>query len=95
VAPQYETLDFFDRIRRATLNFLVECAASGGSWAKAIKTFRGEGQTPLMTITKSKGLEYDQVFLLGLNDTEWWSFDKDPSEGHSVFFVPRRAPGKA
>jgi superfamily I DNA/RNA helicase len=87
VAPQYGTSDFFDRIRKATLNFLVECAASGGSWAKAIDAFRGEGQTPLMTITKSKGLEYDTVFLLGLNDTEWWSFDRDPSEGHSIFFV--------
>ncbi|WP_199084481.1 ATP-dependent helicase [Bosea sp. ASV33] len=86
VAPQYGTADFFRRVRDATRDFLVECSAAG-SWAGTIRTFRGEGQTPLMTITKSKGLEYDQVFLLGLNDTEWWSFDKDPGEGHSVFFV--------
>jgi hypothetical protein len=25
--------------------------------------------------------------LLGLNDSDWWSFDRDPTEGHSVFFV--------
>lgn len=39
VVPQYGTLDFFDRIRRATKNFLIECAASGGSWGKAISFF--------------------------------------------------------
>lgn len=22
-----------------------------------------------------------------MNDAEWWSFDRDPSEGHSIFFV--------
>ena len=40
-----------------------------------------------MTITKSKGLEYDLVILLGLDDDQWWSFKDNPQEGHSTFFV--------
>lgn len=40
-----------------------------------------------MTITKSKGLEYDLVILLGSNDTEWWSFGRDPGKGHSTLFM--------
>lgn len=87
LAPQYLTGDFLDRVRNATLCFLLECAAVSGSWIEAIQRFRGIGQTPLLTITKSKGLEYDLVVLLGLNDDEWWSFDQDPGEGHSTFFV--------
>lgn len=87
VAPQYATGDQFSRIRGATSSFLTECATRPGSWQDLLARFRGVGQTPLMTITKSKGLEYDLVILLGLNDTQWWSFDKDPTEGHSLFFV--------
>ena len=43
--------------------------------------------SPLLTITKSKGLEYDLVILLGLDDDQWWSFKNNPEEGHSTFFV--------
>ncbi len=87
VAPQYGSGDLFIRIRAATSAFLAECATQSQSWQDLLSRFRGVGQTPLMTITKSKGLEYDLVMLLGLNDSEWWSFDKDPAEGHSTFFV--------
>ena len=87
VAPQYSTGDLFSRIRAATSAFFGECVAQSGSWQDLLSRFRGLDQTPLMTITKSKGLEYDLVMLLGLNDSEWWSFDKDPAEGHSTFFV--------
>ncbi|WP_295226035.1 ATP-dependent helicase [uncultured Brevundimonas sp.] len=86
-APQYSSEDFFDRIRRATVSFLSEIAAKGVPWSKLLETSRGINEVPLLTITKSKGLEYDLVILLGLNDQEWWSFDKDPGEGHSNFFV--------
>jgi superfamily I DNA/RNA helicase len=87
VAPQYATGDLFERIRTATLAFLVECSAPTCDWKTLFERYRGVGQTPLLTITKSKGLEYDLVMLLGLNDSEWWSFPKDPGEGHSNFFV--------
>lgn len=86
-APQYATGDLFDRVRRATAAFLAESATGNTDWSTVLKRFGGIDQTPLLTITKSKGLEYDLVILLGLNDQEWWSFDKDPAEGHSNFFV--------
>ena len=87
LAPQYAANDFFDRIREATIAFLVECSEATGTWIEAIDRFRGVGQVSLLTITKSKGLEYDLVVLLGLNDDQWWSFQNDTEEGHSVFFV--------
>jgi len=87
ISPQYATGDFFNRIRAATKAFLLEGAVSGGTWAQLLQRFRGLGQVPLLTITKSKGLEYSLVILLGLNDDEWWSFSKNPAEGRSVFFV--------
>ena len=87
LAPQYQQGDFFERVRAATKSFLVECANGGANWHQLISRYRGENQVPLMTITKSKGLEYDIVLLLGLDDQQWWSFKHNPDEGHSTFFV--------
>ncbi len=86
-APQYQQGDFFDGVRNATKAFLKECATGGITWREMLVRYRGEHQVPLMTITKSKGLEYDLVFLVGLDDQQWWSFKLNPSEGHSTFFV--------
>ena len=86
LAPQYQQGEFFDRIRSATKTFLLECG-DGVGWSDMLSYYRGDNQIPLMTITKSKGLEYDIVVLLGLNDEQWWSFKNNPTEGHSTFFV--------
>jgi superfamily I DNA/RNA helicase len=40
-----------------------------------------------MTIHKSKGLEYDSIFLIGLDDNSWWSYSPANPEGASTFFV--------
>src|SRR4029077_3610041 len=68
-------------------SFLKECAVNSTSWKSALARYRGDEQVPLLTITKSKGLEYDVVVLLGLDDSDWWSFQRNPDEGHSTFFV--------
>lgn len=87
MAPHYQQGDYFQKIQRATKNLLLESTNGTRSWKDAISWYRGEGQVPLLTITKSKGLEYNLVVLLGLDDTQWWSFAGNPTEGHSNFFV--------
>lgn len=42
---------------------------------------------PIMTIHKSKGLEYEEIYFLGLEDSAFWSFNKQPEEDKSAFFV--------
>jgi len=42
---------------------------------------------PLMTIHKSKGLEYHTVIFVGLDDQAWWSFANDKIEATAGFFV--------
>ncbi len=41
----------------------------------------------LMTIHRSKGLEYHTVVLLGLDDNQWWSYSKNAAEATSAFYV--------
>ncbi|WGI73318.1 ATP-dependent helicase [Sinorhizobium meliloti] len=87
LAPHYQQGSYFDQIRAATRAFLKEAANGKRNWKEVFRWYRGEGQVPLLTIAKSKGLEYSVVVQLGLDDTQWWSFAKDPTDGHSNFFV--------
>ena len=41
----------------------------------------------VMTIHKSKGLEYHTVIFIGLEDGAFWSYDKQPDEDKCAFFV--------
>lgn len=87
LAPQYQQGDYFTKVLSATTSYLGECVDEATDWLGALSLFRGEQQVPILTITKSKGLEYKIVIILGMDDDDWWSFQKDPEEGHSNFFV--------
>lgn len=67
--------------------FFDEYVAACGDWDRAIENFRGEHSVPIMTIHKSKGLEYTAVYFVGLEDSAFWSFRKQPDEDRCTFFV--------
>lgn len=56
-------------------------------WKDAIDRFIGKDSIPIMTIHKSKGLEYESVFFMGLEDSAFWNFTKQPDEDKCTFFV--------
>lgn len=56
-------------------------------WNTAIENLKGENSIPIMTIHKSKGLEYDAVFFIGLEDGAFWTFNKQRNEDFCTFFV--------
>ena len=62
-------------------------AAVSRTWIECLDLFEGHGSTPLMTVHKSKGLEYDTVVFIGLDDESWWSHRPGNIEGRSTFFV--------
>lgn len=64
-----------------------EYSQSQGAWIDIVSNFRGENSIPIMTIHKSKGLEYDIVYFLGLEDSAFWNFNNQPEEDKSAFFV--------
>ncbi len=67
--------------------FFAEYVAACGDWNRAIENFRGEHSIPIMTIHKSKGLEYTAVYFVGLEDSAFWSFRNQPDEDRCTFFV--------
>ncbi|MEV8339771.1 ATP-dependent helicase [Leucobacter sp. NPDC077196] len=57
------------------------------SWHELINNIEATDSIALMTIHRSKGLEYHTVIITGLDDQQWWSYQMDPREGNSTFFV--------
>lgn len=53
----------------------------------ALDCIFGIDSVPVLTIHKSKGLEYHTVFFVGLEDGAFWSFSKQPEEDKCAFFV--------
>ncbi|MCM1008358.1 MAG: ATP-dependent helicase [Ruminococcus flavefaciens] len=57
------------------------------NWLLALENFEGLNSVPIMTIHKSKGLEYQAVYFVGLEDSAFWNFKKQPEEDRCAFFV--------
>lgn len=52
--------------------------------ANALARFSDDRAVRIMTIHKSKGLEFNTVIMLGVEDQTYWG---DPAEQRSAFFV--------
>jgi len=62
----------------------------GGSDISEIVTldqFCGLDTIPIMTVHKSKGLEYHTILFVGLEDGAFWTFNTQQDEDKSTFFV--------
>jgi superfamily I DNA/RNA helicase len=66
---------------------LSACAKDAEDWSACLDAFEGVAQIPLMTVHKSKGLEYDTIIFIGLDDQAWWSHSPANPEGLATFFV--------
>jgi superfamily I DNA/RNA helicase len=66
---------------------LAAVAGGGSDWADVLGQFECADAVVLLTAHRSKGLEYHTVFFLGLDDQQWWAYDRDPIEATSTFFV--------
>tara|TARA_R110002167_G_scaffold102020_3_gene265083 strand:- start:1923 stop:3806 length:1884 start_codon:yes stop_codon:yes gene_type:complete len=63
------------------------CADGAPDWTACLDAFEGLNQIPMMTVHKSKGLEYDTIVFVGLDDRAWWSHTPGDPEGVAAFFV--------
>lgn len=66
---------------------LAEVLRRVDSWASVSNAFFDEDAVPLLTIHRSKGLEYHTVFFIGLDRDQWWAHAKDTVESTMTFFV--------
>ena len=78
---------WLDKVLDAAAVHLLAASTGCVDWSKALDAYEGVDAIPLMTIHKSKGLEYHSVIFVGLDDAAWWSFDNDQIEATAGFFV--------
>ncbi|SHH97830.1 Superfamily I DNA or RNA helicase [Clostridium collagenovorans DSM 3089] len=84
---QYKSKDYFDDlVDKFKRSVWIEYNETK-DWIKAIDNFEGKNSIPIMTIHKSKGLEYDTIFFVGLEDSAFWNFKNQPHEDRCAFFV--------
>jgi superfamily I DNA/RNA helicase len=86
--PAYAQGGWLDKIVKAATLHLRASSQATKDWTDALEAYEGVHAVPLMTIHKSKGLEYHTVTFVGLDDDAWRrSFEEDPAEATAGFFV--------
>lgn len=87
ISPSYSRQRDFNRACKGFMELLLESATSSASWSDCLDHFEGKGQIPLMTIHKSKGLEFHTILFHGLDNQTWWSLTRNRPEELRAFFV--------
>ena len=86
--PEYNQGTYLnDRLKKFSELLWIEIIAANKVWKDAIDNFNGKNSISIMTIHKSKGLEYSSVYFLGLEDSAFWNFKNQPEEDRCAFFV--------
>lgn len=85
--PAYQRNQDFDRVWKGFVGLLTESVKETTNWSDVLDRFEGLGQVLLMTIHKSKGLEFHTIIFLGLDNKTWWSLMPSKPEELNAFFV--------
>lgn len=78
---EYNNLEYIESIIQACVTFYEECKTD--DWPSFLANVEGKDVVRIMTIHKSKGLEYHTVIFTEFNDDAFWNNDDDVN----VFFV--------
>ncbi|WDF73048.1 UvrD-helicase domain-containing protein [Novosphingobium sp. KACC 22771] len=85
--PAYYRDADFARVVDGFVVLLEESIDASHSWSEALDRFEGLNQVALMTIHKSKGLEFHTMIFFGLDSRSWGSLQPDADEELNAFFV--------
>lgn len=85
--PQYSQGEFYNTTIADCAVALVEARGRTANWTEALDDFLGIHCLPIMTIAKSKGLEFHTVIVLGLEDYAFHHATNLLNEDECNFFV--------
>lgn len=84
---QYEEKRYFDSVMTSLAALMDEYAEDAEDWSDLIDAVEGKGQVRLLTVHKSKGLEYHTVIFVGLHDNALFGYRRNREEETNTFFV--------
>lgn len=85
--PVYTNDAFLDLTISDFIRELTGSVVTGQGIIKALDRLVGHDTIPVMTVHKSKGLEYHTVIFVGLEDDAFWTYQKQTDEDNCTFFV--------
>jgi DNA helicase II / ATP-dependent DNA helicase PcrA len=85
--PGYKNSAVLDAHIKEVQDELISNYTSLNDITAALDMLVGKDTIPVMTIHKSKGLEYHTVIFIGLEDGAFWTFQRQPDEDKCTFFV--------
>ena len=85
--PNYKNSKFLEHTLNQLSESLEKYKEESENTYEAVQKLLGKDSVPIMTIHKSKGLEYNSIIFVGLEDGAFWSFEKQPDEDKCAFFV--------
>ncbi|MBX2887472.1 MAG: ATP-dependent helicase [Ferruginibacter sp.] len=85
--PGYRNSAVLDAHIKEVQDELISNYTSLNDINAALDMLIGKDTIPVMTIHKSKGLEYHTVIFIGLEDGAFWTFQRQPDEDKCTFFV--------
>jgi DNA helicase II / ATP-dependent DNA helicase PcrA len=84
---QYLQSEFLEQTIESLAEHLASYRAENPDWPSTLDTFLGLDCIPIMSIHKSKGLEYHSVILLGLEDYPFRGITSGDGQEDCNFFV--------
>lgn len=87
VYRQYGNGAYLEEMVDGLAEALQKSANISASAHEAVNDVIGLDVVPALTIHKSKGLEFNTVIFLGLEDSQWWAFSNQAEEEKRAFFV--------
>jgi DNA helicase-2/ATP-dependent DNA helicase PcrA len=84
---QYRGGSYFKNMIDILSKVLQAALDTTGNAKDTVDDVVGFDIVPAMTIHKSKGLEFNTVIFLGLEDSQWWAFGNQSDEEKRGFFV--------
>ncbi|SPO55676.1 UvrD/REP helicase [Pseudomonas sp. JV551A1] len=85
LSHDYESRDRLKEVIRDVKKYIDEALAKEPDLLKALAQLSDDQSIRILTVHKSKGLEFDTVVLLGVEDQAYWG--KDHHEVQCTFFV--------
>jgi superfamily I DNA/RNA helicase len=86
-SPAYRQGDWMAKVIEAATQHLEISCNTAKDWTEALDAYEGVNAVPLMTVHKSKGLEYHTVIFVGLDDDAWFAFHRETEQETCGFFV--------
>ena len=94
ISDNYQKEDYIHKCKEKVYELFFEELYVDGNPSKALSRLSGEGSVKILTIHKSKGMEFEKVILLGVEKELFKSYSKDfvagtriPKEVLHTFFV--------